>query len=124
MGAKHQPSYRIVITPALTPRDGSYLDQVGFYNPVTEPMTLRIDNAKAIAWLRKGAQPTDRVVRLLKSVDIIPEDVRKPTATGQDQTAAVGSTSVAVEESAASEVADEKPKRSRRKVASEDQPAE
>ncbi|HZT95522.1 MAG TPA: 30S ribosomal protein S16, partial [Chloroflexota bacterium] len=51
VGAKHQPSYRIVVTPALTPRDGSYLDQVGFYNPVTEPTTLRIDNEKTIAWL-------------------------------------------------------------------------
>lgn len=78
VGAKHQPSYRIVITPALTPRDGSYLDQVGFYNPVSEPATITIDNEKAIAWLRKGVQPTDRVARLLAKVDIDPAKVRKP----------------------------------------------
>ncbi|GEM_PF-544181 len=78
VGAKHQPSYRIVITPALSPRDGSYLDQIGYYNPVTEPATISIDSEKAIAWLKKGVQPTDRVARLLSSVSIDPSSVRKP----------------------------------------------
>lgn len=84
VGAKHQPSYRIVITPALSPRDGSYLDQVGFYDPLTEPATIRIDNEKAVTWLRKGVQPTDRVARLLSKVNIDPAAVRRgepiPTA--------------------------------------------
>jgi small subunit ribosomal protein S16 len=70
VGARHQPSYRIVITPALTPRDGKYLDQVGFYNPVTEPATIRIDEEKAREWLRRGVQPSDRVRRLLETVNI------------------------------------------------------
>jgi len=77
VGAKHQPSYRIVITPALSPRDGSYLDQVGFYNPRTDPATIRIDSDKAVEWLKKGVQPTDRVVRLLASVRIDPAAVRR-----------------------------------------------
>lgn len=77
VGAKHQPSYRIVVTPALTPRDGSYLDQVGFYNPRTEPATLRIDNDKVVDWLLKGVQPTDRVTRLLAKVAIDPAAVRR-----------------------------------------------
>jgi small subunit ribosomal protein S16 len=77
VGAKHQPSYRIVVTPALTPRDGSYLDQVGFYNPRTDPATIRIDNEKAVSWLLKGVQPTDRVLRLLASVAIDPAAIRR-----------------------------------------------
>lgn len=77
VGARHQPSYRIVVTPALSPRDGSYLDQVGFYNPRTEPATIRIDNDKVVNWLRKGVQPTDRVARLLASVSIDPAAVRR-----------------------------------------------
>ena len=79
-GAKHQPSYRIVITPALSPRDGSYLDQVGFCNPRTEPATIRIDNDKVVEWLKKGVQPTDRVIRLLKTVRIDPAAVRRGEA--------------------------------------------
>lgn len=78
VGAKHQPSYRIIISPALAPRDGSYLDQVGFYNPRTEPATLEINNEKAVAWLRKGVQPTDRVAKLLAQVNINPSEVRRP----------------------------------------------
>lgn len=77
VGAKHQPSYRIIISPALAPRDGSYLDQVGFYNPRTEPATLDINSEKAVAWLRKGVQPTDRVAKLLAQVNIIPGEVRR-----------------------------------------------
>ena len=125
VGAKHQPSYRIVVTPALTPRDGSYLDQVGFYNPVTEPTTLRIDNEKTIAWLRKGAQPTDRVARLLKAVDIIPSEVRKP-AKAATAVASAGVETTAVEEATAplptdvaEELPAEKPKRTRKKTADE-----
>lgn len=77
MGAKHQPSYRIVIADARSPRDGRYIDQVGFYNPLTNPATITINREKAIDWLRKGAQPTDTVEVLLKKFDIKPEEVRK-----------------------------------------------
>jgi small subunit ribosomal protein S16 len=77
MGAKHQPSYRIVVADSRSPRDGRYIDQVGFYNPLTNPATITIDHAKAIDWLRKGAQPTETVEILLKKNEIDPVTVRK-----------------------------------------------
>jgi small subunit ribosomal protein S16 len=80
MGAKHQPSYRIVIADSRSPRDGRYIDQVGFYDPLTQPATIRIDKEKAEKWLRQGAQPTETVAILLKKHEIIAEQVRKPGA--------------------------------------------
>src|SRR5919205_2298718 len=77
MGAKHQPSYRIVVADSRSPRDGRYIDQVGFYNPRTNPATITINREKAADWLRKGAQPTETVEILLKKFQIVPADVRK-----------------------------------------------
>ena len=77
MGAKHQPSYRIVVADSRSPRDGRYIDQVGFYNPLTNPATIRVDQDKAVDWLRRGAQPTDTVAILLKKFNIDPTAVRK-----------------------------------------------
>src|SRR5579872_5134553 len=76
MGAKHQPSYRIVVADSRSPRDGRYIDQVGFYNPLTNPATITIDQDKAVDWLRRGAQPTDTVAILLQKRDINPGLVR------------------------------------------------
>lgn len=78
MGAKHQPSYRIVIADSRSPRDGRYIDQVGFYNPLTNPATVTIDQVKAVDWLKRGAQPTETVAILLGKVNIKAEEVRKP----------------------------------------------
>lgn len=77
MGAKHQPSYRIVVADSRSPRDGRYIDQVGFYNPLTNPATVKVDESKAVDWLLKGAQPTETVAILLKKFNIVPENVRK-----------------------------------------------
>jgi small subunit ribosomal protein S16 len=77
MGAKHQPSYRIVVADSRSPRNGRYLDQVGFYNPLTNPATITINSDKAIDWLRRGAQPTDTVRILLGKFNIEPSAVRK-----------------------------------------------
>jgi small subunit ribosomal protein S16 len=77
MGAKHQPSYRIVIADSRSPRDGRYIDQVGFYDPLTNPATIRIDQEKAVDWLRRGAEPTDTVAKLLSKFNIEPAVVRK-----------------------------------------------
>lgn len=66
MGKKKQPSYRVVAADARSPRDGRFIEIVGTYNPRTEPSEITIDNAKAVRWLRDGAQPSDRVVKLLK----------------------------------------------------------
>lgn len=65
MGKKKQPTYRVVAADARAPRDGRFIEIVGTYNPRTEPSEITIDNAKAVHWLRHGAQPTDRVRKLL-----------------------------------------------------------
>lgn len=77
MGAKHQPSYRIVVADSRSPRDGRYIDQVGFYNPLTNPATITVDHDKAVDWLRRGAEPTETVTILLKKFNIDPVVVRK-----------------------------------------------
>lgn len=77
MGAKHQPSYRIVVADSRSPRDGRYIDQVGFYNPRTNPATITLNREKAADWLRKGAQPTETVEILLKKFAINPVEIRK-----------------------------------------------
>jgi small subunit ribosomal protein S16 len=66
MGKKKQPTYRVVAADSRSPRDGRFIEIVGVYNPRQEPAAIDIDNDKAVAWLRKGAQPTDTVRRLLE----------------------------------------------------------
>jgi small subunit ribosomal protein S16 len=80
MGAKHQPSYRIVIADSRSPRDGRYIDQVGFYNPLTNPAIISLDQGKAVQWLSKGAQPTEVVSILLRKFDIDTVAARKGDA--------------------------------------------
>ena len=67
MGAKKRPSYRIVVKEKLSKRDGSYLENLGFYNPTQNPAELRLDDARAQYWLERGAQPTETVRRLIKA---------------------------------------------------------
>jgi small subunit ribosomal protein S16 len=66
MGKKKQPTYRIVAADARSPRDGRFIEIVGTYEPRREPSVVNIDNEKAIKWLATGAQPTERVEKLLK----------------------------------------------------------
>ena len=66
MGKKKQPSYRVVVMDSRKPRDGAYIEQIGFYDPRQEPSTVEIDNDAALKWLRNGAQPTDRARKLLE----------------------------------------------------------
>ncbi|MFN2504584.1 MAG: 30S ribosomal protein S16 [Acidimicrobiales bacterium] len=66
MGKKKQPTYRLVAADGRSPRDGRFIEIVGVYDPRAEPSVVRIDNDKAVAWLQKGAQPTERVQSLLK----------------------------------------------------------
>jgi small subunit ribosomal protein S16 len=66
MGKKKQPTYRVVAADSRSPRNGRFIEIVGVYDPRQEPSVVRIDNDKAVAWLRKGAQPTDTVEKLLK----------------------------------------------------------
>ena len=65
MGKKKQPTYRVVAADARSPRDGRFLEIVGHYDPRREPSSITIDNDKALAWLNKGAQPTESVRKLL-----------------------------------------------------------
>ena len=71
MGAKKQPFYRIVAIDSRKARDGEYIDQIGYYNPASNPKEIVIDADKAKAWLAKGAQPTATVSGLLKQQGII-----------------------------------------------------
>jgi len=66
MGKTKQPTYRVVAADSRSPRDGRFIEIVGNYDPRREPSVVNIDNDKAVAWLRKGAQPTEAVAKLLK----------------------------------------------------------
>ena len=71
VGKKKQPTYRVVVADARAPRDGKYVEIIGQYNPRTEPNTFVIDEEKARDWLRKGAQPTERIHKLFATVGIL-----------------------------------------------------
>jgi small subunit ribosomal protein S16 len=77
MGAKRQPSYRIVVAESRSPRDGRFIETVGIYNPKTQPMTLRVDSERAKYWLERGAQPTDTVRSLLVRVGAVEGRISK-----------------------------------------------
>ena len=66
MGKKKQPTYRVVVMDSRKPRDGAYIEQIGFYDPRNEPSIVEINNDRAIDWLQKGAQPTERAQKLLE----------------------------------------------------------
>ena len=65
MGAKKRPFYRIVVADSKAPRDGRFIEEIGYYNPTTDPKTVKIDQEKAQKWLSQGAQPSDTVKYLL-----------------------------------------------------------
>lgn len=66
MGMKKNAFYRIVVADERAPRDGRFIEEIGYYNPMTEPATIKVDNEKAQQWMKNGAQPTDSVRGLLK----------------------------------------------------------
>src|ERR671933_684162 len=66
MGKKKQPTYRLVVADGRSPRDGRFIESIGTYEPRADPSVVKVDNDKAVAWLRKGAQPTEPVAKLLK----------------------------------------------------------
>jgi small subunit ribosomal protein S16 len=68
VGAKNQPSYRIVAADARAARDGAFVEQLGHYNPRTDPPTIVLDEEKALKWLQQGAQPSDAVQRILRTL--------------------------------------------------------
>lgn len=89
MGAKKKPNYRIVVADARAKRDGRFIETIGFYNPLTEPSTIRVDADRARYWLGEGAQATDRVSKLLKIQGVTDGD-GKVLAVAEVATEAVG----------------------------------
>ena len=71
MGGKRKPFYRVVVTDERNPRDGNFIEEIGTYDPMKQPAEIKIDNDKAVAWIKKGAQPSDTVRVLLKKTGAI-----------------------------------------------------
>jgi len=82
VGAKKQPSYRIVVADSSAPRDGRFIAILGHYNPLTDPYTLKVDEERTVSWLKKGAQPSETARGLLNKAGIVSafEAVRKDQA--------------------------------------------
>ena len=71
LGSKKNPFYRVVVADERSPRDGRFIEEIGYYNPMKEPAEIKIDAEKAQKWIANGAQPTDTVKVLLKKCDIV-----------------------------------------------------
>ena len=71
MGMKKKPFYRLVVTDSRNPRDGRFIEEIGYYNPVSEPVELKINDERAKYWIGTGAQPTDTVRGLLKKGGVL-----------------------------------------------------
>lgn len=71
MGAKKKPFYRVVVADARSPRDGRFIEEIGYYNPLTDPAQIKIDEEKALKWLATGAQPSDTVRSLFRKAGIL-----------------------------------------------------
>ena len=71
MGAKKAPFYRIVVADSRYPRDGRFIEELGYYDPMTEPATVKVDGDKVKEWMANGAQPTDTVKSLLKKNGVL-----------------------------------------------------
>ena len=71
MGAKKAPFYRVVVADSRFPRDGRFIEEIGYYNPTKDPAEVKIDADKAKSWISNGAQPTDTVKALLKKEGVL-----------------------------------------------------
>ena len=90
VGKKKQPNYRLVVADSRAPRDGAFIETIGTYNPLTEPASITVDEARAREWLSKGAIPSERVVRILASQGIgeAPVYAPRPKKAKQEEAAA------------------------------------
>lgn len=70
-GRRNAPAYRVVVADSRAPRDGKYIDLLGYYNPLRDPPEINIDQEKALKWLRKGAEPTETARSLLRRVGVL-----------------------------------------------------
>jgi len=71
MGGKKAPFYRLVVTDSRSPRDGRFIEEIGYYNPIANPVELKIEEEKAKDWIMKGAQPSETVKALLKKQGVL-----------------------------------------------------
>lgn len=71
MGAKKNPYYRIVVSDSRSPRDGRFIEEIGTYDPLSDPATIKVDSERAKYWISNGAQPTDTVKALLKKAEAL-----------------------------------------------------
>lgn len=71
LGAKKAPFYRVIVADSRSPRDGRFIDEIGYYNPLTKPEEIKLDAEKAKKWIQNGAQPTETVKALLKKSGIV-----------------------------------------------------
>lgn len=76
LGVRKRPYYRLVVADSRSPRDGRFIEELGTYDPITRPATVRIDEEKVRAWMRKGAQPSDTARSLLEQQGILPRTAR------------------------------------------------
>jgi small subunit ribosomal protein S16 len=106
-GARKKPSYRIVVAESTAPRDGKYVEIIGTYDPLTEPATIKIDGDRAKHWLGVGAQPTERVVKLMAREGLVPAPVyatkAAPEAEAEPEPVAVAAGSDTADEPEAAE---------------------
>jgi small subunit ribosomal protein S16 len=70
MGAKKSPFYRLVVADSRSPRDGRFVESIGYYNPTREPAEVKVDEDKALTWLSRGAQPSETVLKLFKKTGV------------------------------------------------------
>lgn len=77
MGTKKKPFYRIVVSDSRSPRDGRFIEELGYYDPLTNPKTVKVDDEKANDWIKKGAKPTDTVDRLFKNIGVYDDKKEK-----------------------------------------------
>ncbi|HEY8529942.1 MAG TPA: 30S ribosomal protein S16 [Paenibacillaceae bacterium] len=71
MGAHKKPFYRVVVSDSRSPRDGRFIEEIGYYNPLTNPAQVKIDEEKALKWLQNGAQASDTVRSLLRRTGVL-----------------------------------------------------
>lgn len=112
MGSKGKPFYRMVVAESSTARDGRFIDLLGYYDPRTEPATIKINEDKAMLWLNRGAQPTDTAEALLKKENIFQKFVAEKDAKRQTKASAPKAAPKAEVEAAAAPVKKRKSKAS------------
>jgi small subunit ribosomal protein S16 len=100
-GARKKPNYRIVVAESTAPRDGKYVEILGTYDPLTEPATIKLDGDRAKHWLSVGAQPTDRVVKLLAREGLVEAPTRPASAPAASEAADSPAAAAAVAEAPA-----------------------